>query len=183
MSLLNIPTVPRRSFPLASFKRSREGSEGASRGRSSADLPPISEKEVRDLRLPTLPSPLLRRCWGYHSSTSSSSSLSSLTHCSSLLPALAPWRRGSFSRYGHRVLESGDPVLRFRVCIVPPASCKLIAKLKTVGRAKKISERGKISVRKQLAASPLLLFRYKNSREALEAILFIIFLSFSHSKD
>lgn len=49
MSLLNIPTKPRRSFPLASLSVLAK----VAKARVAADLLPISEKEVRDLSFPS----------------------------------------------------------------------------------------------------------------------------------
>lgn len=90
MSLLNIPTKLRRSFPLASLSVLAK----VAKARVAADLLPISEKEVRDL---SFPSPTAAPPLSYHSSTSSSSSLSSFTHCSSLLLLLSLPRQRGFS--------------------------------------------------------------------------------------
>lgn len=49
MSLLNIPTKPRRSFPLASLSVLAK----VAKARVAADLLLISEKEVRDLSFPS----------------------------------------------------------------------------------------------------------------------------------
>lgn len=86
--------------------------------------------------LPRPPFPAVRR-----SSTSSSSSLSSFTHCSSLLPELAAATWFFFGLV--TVFESGDPVLRFRVCIVLLGSYKSAIGLEIIGHEEEKNRRAR----------------------------------------
>lgn len=112
MSLLNIPTKPRRSFPLASLSVLAK----VAKARVAADLLPISEKEVRDLSFPS-PAAAPRRL---------TTLLPLLLYLPSptVLPCFLSLPRQQFFLGVVTVFESGDPVLRFRVCIVLPESYK-----------------------------------------------------------